>query len=208
MGPSLNIARLFHHVRIEGPRSCVRGGYRLGDIYVEPGESEVRAVITPDCDLVERKGRTNVTNVLTMKGQLHTFYKELAVADDLVLHDDIPYSVQWKPKELETFPVSGEEALHEAKKFQLLGTLRPLYAQQMQRRALTDLARIGLPVAPAMGIDAAAEVWVRKRSGSTPFDRIEISAPAIATIIPSRTGESERYGHRVLLRRHFLLRDD
>ena len=203
-GPSVNIAELFHHVRVERRGIHSRGGYRLGDLYAQPKGSGVRAVITPDCDLVERKGQTKARNVLTMEGELNTFDKSSAVADDLVLRNGKPYSVRWKPKDLEMFPVSGAEALHNNKRFQLLGTLRPLYAQEMQRRALTDLSRIGLPVAPAMGIDAAAEVWVRKATGNDTLVRIAVSAPAIATIIPSRTGEMERRGHRVLLRRRFL----
>ena len=204
-GPSVNIAELFHHVRIEAPGMHTRGGYRLGDLYVELEGFGVRAVITPDCDLVERKGRTKAGNVLTMKGELNTFDKSAAVADDLVLRNGTAYSVQWKPKDLDMFPVEGAEALHNTEEFEFLGTLRPLYAQEMQRRALTDLSRIGLPVAPAMGIDAAAEVWVRKKTRkSSTFVRIEMSTPAIATIIPSRTGEMERRGHRVLLRRRFF----
>ena len=203
-GPSVHIARLFHHVRI-GRRIHPREGYQLGDLYVQSEGSGVRAVITPDCDLVERNGRTKVDNVLTMEGQLNTFDKDGAVAEDLVLRDDRPFSVQWKPKGLETFPISGPEALHETNGLQFLGTLRPLYAQQIQRRALTDLSRIGLPVAPAMGIDATAQVWVRKKwKRGHRFDPIEIESPAIATIIPSRMGESEKHGHRVLLRRRFV----
>ena len=203
-GPSINIARLFHHVRVKGRRIDSPEGYQLGDLYVQPKGSGVRAVITPDCDLVVRKGRMKVENVLTMEGHLNTFDKDGSVADDLILRNGRPYSVQWKPKDLEMFPVSGPEALHKTSKFQFIGTLRPLYAQQMQRRALTDLSRIGLPVAPAMGIDAAAEVWVRKKNGRSPFVRMEIKLSSIATIIPSRTGQSERYGHRVLLRRRFF----
>lgn len=196
-GPSKITAELFHRVRVSSHRldECQR--YRLGDLFVRDQEGNIRAVITPDCDLVPRKNKIKAKSVLTMGGTLCTFDDEDAAADDLFVYEKKPFSVQWNPKDLKTFPVDGEGSLH--KTYKLLGTLRPLYAQAMQRRALVDLSRIGLPAAPAFGINASVTVWIRKNDG---IKEIEIGPPAVATLIPSRSGQS--VGHRVLLRRRFV----
>ena len=76
------------------------------------------------------------------------------------------------------------------------------YAQAMQRRALTDLSRIGLPVAPALGINATVAAWIRIRDASDPFKQIPIQASNLVTIIPARDGQKN--GHGVLLRRIFF----
>ncbi len=196
-GPSRIIADLFHRVRVSGHLSDESQRYRLGDLYVHPEECNIRAVITPDCDLVPRKNKIKVTSVLTMGGTLCTFDDKDAAADDLFVYKNKPYSVQWKPKDLKTFPVNGEGSLHED--YKLLGTFRSLYAQDMQRRALVDLSRIGLPTAPAFGINANATVWIRMTDG---IKKIEMNPPTVATLIPSRSGQN--VGHRVLLRRPFV----
>ncbi len=200
-GPSKTIAELFHRVRVNSHRINTRQGYRLGDLYVQHGEYNIRAVITPDCDLVLRKGKIKAKSILTMGGTLHTFDQKNSAADDFFIYKNKPYSVRWDPKDLKTFPINGEESLGESDKFDFLGTLRPLYAQEMQRHALTDLSRVGLPVAPALGINATATAWVRKNDASDPFKKL-MTKSSTATIILSRTGQED--GHRVLLRRHFV----
>ena len=203
-GPSNKIAEFFHRVRINSHRTGTKRGYRLGDVYVEKsGGKDIRVVITPDCDLMVRRGKTKIKSVLTMGGKLNTFNGNSA-ADDFFLHEEKPYSVQWNPKDLETFPIDGKGSLHEITHFQFVGTLRPLYAQEMQRRALTDLSRVGLPVAPAFGIKATVTAWIRTSDASDPFKpiKIDLSSRATATIIPFRSGQ--KYGHRVLLRRRFV----
>ena len=201
-GPTRKIAEFFHRVRVDRHRIITRRRYQIGDLYVEPSENKIRAILTPDCDLVERNGGSNVDYVLTMGGVLNTFDKDGSAADDFFLQDDNAYSVRWNPKDLKMFPIRGEGELHTTNEFEFLGTLRPLYAQEMQRRALTDLSRVGLPVAPALGINVTASVWIRKNDANTPFHEIEMTPPALATLILSRA--EYKSGHRVLLRRHFF----
>ena len=201
-GPTIKIAELFHRVRVDENRSRDRIGYQLGDLFVQPRGRDIRAVITPDCDLVMRKGRAKVSSVLTMGGTLNSFDEDGSSADDFFLRSKRPYSLRWNPKDLATFPVTGKDSLGEHGGLRFVGTLRPLYAQEMQRRALTDLSRLGLPVAPALGINANVTVWIRTNDASDPFKRVNIDSPPLATIIPARTGQ--RYGHRVLLRRRFF----
>lgn len=204
-GPSRGIAKFFHRVRVDSHHITNHTGYRMGDLYAQSDGQKIvkiRAVITPGCDLVERRGKTNVESVLTIGGMLNTFDKDGSAADDFFLYEDKPYSVLWKPKDLEMFPITGPTSLHETDEFKFLGTLRPLYAQEIQSRALTRLSRVGLQVAPALGINATVKVFIRKNDASNPFQNINIKSSALATIIPSRAGQSG--GHRVLLRRSFL----
>ena len=201
-GPSVKIAEFFHHARVNKPRACTHHRDQLGDLYVQPKGRDIRAVITPDCDLVVRKGGAKVKTVLTMGGRLNTFDEAGSAADDFVVRGRKPYSVRWNPKDLETFPITGHDSLHETDKLQFFGTLRPLYAQEMQRRALTDLSRVGLPVAPALGINATATVWRRTKNANDPFIPIKITSSPLVTIILSRAGQKD--GHRVLLRRRFF----
>ncbi len=195
-GPSMMVAKLFHRSRVDSHRISAYRRYRLGDLYAQPDMHNIRAVITPDCDLMERGDQRTPKIVLTMGGTLHTFDQENSAADDFLLYEDQPYSVLWNPKDLKTFPFEGQESLHESYKF--VGTLRPLYAQEMQRRALTNLSRVGLPVAPALGINATVTVWIRKKGS---YDQVNINSSTRATIIPARAPGK---GHRVLLPRPFV----
>lgn len=201
-GPSELVARFFHRVRVNGRDVGVSHRYQLGDIFGQRKGSGVRAVVTPDCDLVVRKGRARVKSVLTMGGTLNGFDKEDSIVDEFMMRRRKPYSVKWNPKDLQTYPVTGAGSLREEKNMEYLGTLRPLYAQAMQRRALMDLSRVGLPVAPALGINGIAKAWLRIRDENNPFTEIVLTEASIATIIPEREGRAK--GHRVLLRRGFV----
>ena len=206
-GPSTKIAEIFHGVRVNSHRVATPHGYQLGDLYARADGIGIRVVITPDCDLVVRKnGRMKAESILTMGGRLNPFDQEDSAVDDFLLVDGTKYSVSWNPKDLQTFSTETSlDPLREVAGLQFIGTLRPLYAQDIQRRALTDLSRVGLPVAPALGLNATATVWIRKNNSSNQcshFEQIEINSPNVATVIPSRAGY--RYGHRVLLRRSFV----
>ena len=199
-GPSDKIAGFLQRVKVRKRRSSEDRGYQLGDLYAQPRGSDIRVVITPDCDLVVRNGRTKVESVLTMGGTLHTFDEDGAAADDFIRRGKKTYCVRWNPKDLQTYPIKGEDALSRTDKLKYLGTLRPMYAQEMQRKALTNLSRVGLPVTPAFGINATATAWIRKTDASDPFKQINMHSPIQATIIPART-EQQRDGHSVLLHR-------
>ena len=56
-GPSARIAQIFHNIRVNSHRLTTRREYQLGDLYAEIVGHGIRAVITPDCDLVLRNGK-------------------------------------------------------------------------------------------------------------------------------------------------------
>ena len=135
-GPSDMIARLFHRVRVNGNRGGSSPDYRLGDLYAEVDGDGILTVITPDCDLVDRDDGPKAKKVLTMAGKLDTFDKKSSSADDFLIRNDGPYSVRWDPKNLETFSINGDGSLDKRDGLEFVGTLRPLYAQEIQRRVL------------------------------------------------------------------------
>lgn len=192
------IAKMFHRVRVNIDRVRSWREHRLGDLFVRLHEHRAVVVITPDCDLVCRNSSPNAKSVLTMGGTLYTFDQTESAADDLLIIRDQPYSVLWDPKDLQTFPISGDGRLCQSHEF--IGTLRPLYAQDTQRRALTDLSRVGLPVAPALGIHATARVWIRKTGGH--YHEI-VMEHSVTTVVPERAGKPGG-GHRVLTARSFV----
>ena len=161
--------KLFHLIKVDH-RVRQSRGYRLGDLYGECGGNAIRAVINPDCDVVARNDKIKAENILTMGGTLNIvdeddINKDGFSADDVFLWNADIQSVRWNPKDLKTFPTCGVDSLLATEKFCFLGTLRPLYAQEMQRRALADLSRIGLPVSPALGINVRAKVWMPNNKG-------------------------------------------
>ena len=120
--------------------------------------------------LGSRGGGTKVKRLLTMDGELRGFDEDSASADQFIFYNKKPYSLKWNPKALNTFPVTGPSSLGELRGVKFLGTLRPLYAQEVQRLALTDLSRIGLAVAPIMGVDATATVHIRVKADKGTLD--------------------------------------
>lgn len=201
-GPSMPIARLFQRVRVDEHEGAT-GRHRLGDLFIKPAEKKVMVVITPDCDLVPRKGGTKVARLLTMDGELRSFDEESASADQFIFYKKKAYGLKWNPKALNTFPVSRTGSLGSMQGVEFLGTLRPLYAQEVQRMALTDLGRIGVTVAPTMGVDANVTVHLRvKEAKGVAFKAVEVPGIATATVLPER-GDLAK-GHRVLLRRSYV----
>jgi hypothetical protein len=201
-GPSVPIARLFQRVRVD-EHETGRRRHRLGDMFIKPAEKRVMVVITPDCDLVPRGTGPKVKRVLTMDGELRSFDQESASADQFIFYKDKAFSLKWSPKTLNTFAVSGGGSLGSLAGVEFLGTLRPLYAQEVQRLALTDLGRIGLAVAPTMGVDATVTVHLRRKiAKGTQYEVLEVPGAATATVLPER-GDLAK-GHRVLLRRSYV----
>ena len=199
-GPTVKVAKLFHRIKVNNHRSDTPRRNRFGDLYAQPKDEIIRAVITPDCDLMVReKDNRNDRSILTMGGTLKQF-DESGSADDFFLIGERAYSVSWKPKKLKTFPFNGKEIPDELSKLQFLGTLQPLYAHHMQREALVDLSRIALNVTPALGINATGTVHMQKKSNG-PFRALDTTLPCLATIILSR---QRRGQHHILLRRPFL----
>lgn len=201
-GPTRNIAGFYHGVRIQSPRSNRARGQRMGDLYLSKDNKQIFAVLTPDCDLVARgaKKKPNVQDVLLVAGKVAAFdAPETPVADFLMIGDK-PANVAWNRKQLSTRPWS--ELSKGPEDLTYIGTLRPLYAQDLQRRVLDDLGRVGVAVAPSIAMAAAVTVLYRNKAGAVAeLATLNKTDKAVAYLFPARGGSDKP---KAVFRRQFV----
>lgn len=199
-GATATVADLYHRVRIESPRKIRKGGLRLGDLYMS-GKKTIFATMTPDCDLVVRgkkNAKRSAAKILLVAGDIKDFDAPETTIADFIMIDGKPRNIKWDPKKIETLDFDGFPDKHGLK---YVGTLRPLYAQELQRRVLHDLGRVGIATAPAIGVKAAVTVHVQKKAGER--EKIELGDAKVAdcTIVLSRGGAAKA---NVVFRRGFV----
>lgn len=198
-GATATVADLYHRVRIESPRKIRKGGLRLGDLYMS-GKKTIFATMTPDCDLVVRKknAKPSAAKILLVTGDIKDFDAPDTTIADFIMIDGKPRNIKWDPKKIETRDFDG---FPDKQGLKYVGTLRPLYAQELQRRILHDLGRVGVATAPAIGVKAAVTVHVQKKAGER--EKIELGDAEVAdcTIVLSRGGAAKA---NVVFRRGFV----
>jgi hypothetical protein len=196
-GPTGNIAELYYRARVDERPARQHIDMRVGDIYAEPNVHEVLAVITPECDLVVRKnGRRAAPRLTVIAGMLQPLSGPDTSVADFIIRDGQPMNVLWNTKDIRTVEFSsiGVEGGHA-----LIGTLRPLYAYELQRRVLNELGRVGLAVAPAMAVNASTTVRIRGKDGSMHLV-LPNDGDASCAVIPKRGGTDKP---RIIYRRSF-----
>ncbi len=186
------IAELYHRAKIDA-RPSTRAELRLGDLYLERGQNKddlaIWAVLTPDCDLIVRDGAMAAASILTVRGNLIPYRAATSALSEFIIIGKHQYSIDWKLKDLvtrETF--EGME---------FVGTLRPIYAQDLQKRALNDLARIGLAVAPVIRMEGTIALRLVRHDQLVTVD-LGAVAMRSCEIFPSR-GSSDK--SRIILPR-------
>lgn len=195
-GPTDKIAELYYRARVDVRLGRQGKDLRMGDVYGSAAAAdEVLAVITPDCDLVERRNKRSAKRLTVVAGTLHPIHAPEGTIADFFKKGKKWVNVAWNMKDLRSIEYNcvGEGG------YKLLGTLRPLYAYELQRRVLTDLSRVGLAVAPAMAMTAKAEVFITGNDGPVSLDLINADRAACA-IIPRRGGTDKP---RVIYHRSF-----
>jgi hypothetical protein len=169
--PTTSVATMYHRVRVESKRSRPRKNFRLGDLYRDKESDRVVAVMTPDCDLVlRRSGKKEVRNaaqLLLVPGRVSDLEKASASVGDFLMIGEIPHNIQWTYKKVFSLPFSGtlEIAGQSGDDWEYLGALRPLYAQEIQANLLSHIGRVGVAVAPVIGMPAVSTIVVRTPSG-------------------------------------------
>jgi hypothetical protein len=202
-GPTEKVAALYHRVRIEDPRKSRVANYRLGDLYLHEAGNQrsILAVVTPDCDLIVRDGgKRQAPRLLTVSGKLKSFDAPDTSVSDFLILDTHPHNITWDKKAIQTkefddWPKPGTSS----DDFRYLGVLRPLYAQEIQRNLLHDLGRVGVSVAPAIGMTAAVKIVVKRKGGAK--DQLDVSGNDTCYVIPSRGGADKA---RVVFKRQFV----
>lgn len=197
-GPTGAVAQLYYRARVDERPERENKDMRVGDIYIGSDDGQVLAVVTPECDLVARKnGKRAAPRLTAVAGTLQPLSGPDTSVADFLIRDSELVNVLWNTKDVRTIEYGsiGVEG-----GYRLLGTLRPLYAYELQRRVLNELGRVGLAVAPAMAINARASAVIQGKDGPL---RLELGtgADASCAVIPKRGGTDKP---RVIYRRSFV----
>lgn len=196
-GASSRIAELYSDVRISMRRRRGRGDWRMGDL-LRVGGSDVMVVLTPNCDLILRKDGRKAKRLLTMRGKLKKVSDPDTTMADFIQLNDQPFSIKWNFKDIETKPFEVGEGDPDP----YIGTLRSMYAYELQRRALEDIGRVGLAVAPAMGVNATAKVFLQTKNNGQPIHLpLAEDDTAVCSVILGRAGSGDA---RVVFQRGFV----
>ncbi|WP_248746966.1 hypothetical protein [Pseudomonas sp. MWU12-2037] len=206
-GPTDNIAKMYHRVRVDSSRPEPRRNFRMGDLYIVKDNAipkSVLAIMNPDCDLILRpNGKRAIDEVLMVVGELQKFDAPQTSAGDYLLVDDVPFNINWRYKKVRSFPFSGFLASPglSVGNHMYAGALKPLYAQEIQRNLLHTLGRVGVYVPPAIAISAAAKVEIKSKTNVkvvVPIGGVEKTA---CYFFPSRGGTDKGV---VVFKRSFI----
>lgn len=204
-GPTTKIADLYHRIRIEQPRGETPRTHRLGDLYKigEGKGASLAAVMTPDCDLIPRgaKQLRRAPSALVITGKLKSFDAPDTSVSDFIIIDGKPYNVAWNKKDLKVFAFEALPDVGKKGDIEFLGALRPMYAQALQRDALNDLTRVGLSVAPALGVAASVRVIIKGADGKLKPLVVDMGKAATCYVIPPRGSDDASV---VQFRRQFI----
>jgi hypothetical protein len=197
-GPTGVVAELYYRARVDERPGRQSRDMRVGDIYIGAEPGEVLAVVTPECDLVIRKnGKRSAPRLTVVGGRLQPLSGPDTSVSDFLIRDSELVNVFWNTKDVRTIEY---ESIGVEDGYRLLGTLRPLYAYELQRRVLNELGRIGLAVAPAMAINAKASVVVRGKNGPLKLN-LGSGVDASCAVLPKRGGADKP---RIIYRRSFV----
>ena len=198
-GATGKIAEMFSRVRVDRRPIENARDRRMGDLYMpEASDKEIRAVLTPDCDLLTRSSGPRASRMLTVSGKLKDIDAPNVSAADFFEHGGNKYSIDWNTKDLQTLPF-GEDKNHPAG-MNYVGTFRPLYAYELQRRVLDDFGRVGLATAPAVHFTASCTAYSRA-AGKFAMLPIKKTAAVRCSVMPSRGGSS---GAKIMFHRGFV----
>lgn len=202
--PSDRIARLYHRLRFSMPNDRPRQRFKTGDIFVNADGTKIRAVISPDCDLVVRpNGRTSAKRLLTIGGDLRDMHDDGAFASELLVNEDeVTKAISWSFEDVATSTMTDTATICvDGASYKLFGTLRPLYANSVQTSALADLGRVGLAVAPPVYRVAKVKAYFVSDGNGKELSPARLEREP-ATILFARGGNEK--DHKVLFTRSYV----
>ena len=155
---------------------------------------EILAVITPACDLVPGRGAGPKLKTVTMIGGTLAPLKDSVHPDfSLIMLNEKPFVVTWDPKWPVTMaldamgPGPGSSM---SNRYQWVGRLRDLYHAELQHKLMSDVSRVGLPVAPTMPENVPLRILALTRvQSASPYEIVvehEIEAGAAWTFAGER----------------------
>ncbi|MCY4229132.1 MAG: hypothetical protein OXF20_15870 [Gammaproteobacteria bacterium] len=199
--PSERLAKSFHRIRFNSRKKRIRHRFALGDVFLS--DNNVRMVITPDCDLVPRggKSRPSVNHILTIGGEVKALESHSS-AEQMIFHNG-PKTIKWKKKDLMTHKLEVEAELKVIKiglaEYGFFASMHPTYAQIIQKSVLAELSRIGTFVPPTVDVTAPVKVFVRTKGGK--YDEPNLPEMNAQVFMP-RGGHDDRL--RALFSQRFV----
>lgn len=196
-GPTDRIAELYFRARVDARPGRQGTDMRTGDLYVHKDRpEEILAVVTPDCDLMLRDGKRKAKRMMVVAGVIQKINApDSSIADYIQLGRKKAANIVWDPKDIRTLEYDAIGADTHS----LVGTLRPLYAQELQRKVLSDLGRVGLAVAPALAMTAKASIVFAGANGPIKVT-LANRGKASCVVIPKRGGSDKA---RIIYQRGF-----
>lgn len=186
--PSKRIARFFDRVRFNSRENRPRKHFALGDLLKSSGKN-VRMVISPDCDLVSRKGESpKASRLLTIGGKILGL-KE-GSADEFIFYENAPKAIKWHPKDLMTHEFTDGYLNVDNKDYEYFRSMRPMYAQMVQKAVLADLSRVGVAIPPIVDVGAPVKVFLKRNS--KPIIELEGFKEARAQVFMPRGGNDKK----------------
>ena len=165
--PSSRIARFFHRMRFDARENRVRRRFGLGDLFIGPDGTPVRLVITPDSDIIVRKGSRRARRLLTVGGTISGLGDEKALAGNLIFYG-APKAITWDVKDVMShdFADDTSELQVSDTTYSYYATMRQLATQTIQKEVLGDLARVGSATPPTVYVVGPVKVYLKKMVGN------------------------------------------
>ena len=191
--PSTRLATFFHRIRFNSRKTRPRWRFALGDMFLSSDGKDVRMVVSPDCDLVARRGKHAAKRILTIGGSIRELSDGQALAGELIFHNSTK-AIKWNYKDLMAHGFGKKSELDvDGCPYRYFASMRPMPAQAIQKAVLADLSRVGLSVPPSVGVGAPVSVYLRKMVGNQARveDLGEFRKPQAQVIMP-RGGNERR----------------
>lgn len=202
-GQTQTVAHIYHRVRVEDVRPGRAPSIRMGDLFLSSDGQRISAVLTPDCDLVVReKNKRRAKRLTLVNGTIKAFDRKNTAAADFIMIDGTIRNISWSKKDIETQEFSWAITPGESRR--QLGTLRPMYAQQLQRAILHDLGRVGLAPWPALYVEADVELWYINEKSEHKALPFAVGAAKTCIVMPRRPDAPEDEKHQVVFTRPLI----
>ncbi|MDD9981068.1 MAG: hypothetical protein OXU81_06880 [Gammaproteobacteria bacterium] len=164
--PSGRVAEFYHRMRFNSRVGRPRKRVGMGDVFVAPSRKGVRMVISQDCDLVARNGKAAADRILSVGGKIRTLEEDRVFAGELFV-DKTPKAIQWNLKDVMSHEFGDAATLSVGgTAYEFVASMRPMFAQTVQKAVLADLSRVGGAVPPSVHVGAPVKVYLKTKVGN------------------------------------------
>ena len=193
---TLETLELYKRVRIIN--NLNRQHYSMGDVFVK--KEDIRMIFSPECDLVPRKNGEGDENsklkpkapyMLSVGGKIINFTEKNAQINEIIVIDNKIRSIDWKLHDICSHKSCEDPStisyidpiLNKAVNYEYKGTLRELYAKDIQTKVLSSLSRVGLSIPPVLHINAKITTYLK--TDTSFFDELKnLQDTSISIILP------------------------